>query len=602
MPGTRVAKCSTRRCATLRSAYPSTTFPHTERIPQAVRSFLVGCAIRLLRRPDRLPPATAKQLSFASEAEARSKVCEPSSMLIHPSSGIEGHREAALEVFNWARGTPVENANDNSGLPPDRALVGEGIREDLRLNRPAWVAILQGYARGAEKSALALNLPEARYVPGVDQWEDVERVILDEVVPAARVSVINSDIESDDRPNFAPELVDGKWRAPRDLVTIFVSGNVMSRGMTLDGLLTTLYSRETGLPLADSQMQMQRWFGYRGPYVDLCRLYAAAGQIELFHTYHDNDEALRRDVLSSMQRVGHSPPDFTVLQGRSFKATGKVSNIRGVSLWPGSRPFLQHMNRPGRDEANQAVVARFLARGLEVVGRKESPRGILCRDPLEILDTAALLDELRFDRHGPGTEGYEASVWDSVANHARLPVSHPLRPLYRAPFVRDSEPWGPVSPYWVAAYLRLWYSCIDRNVPGMITSESPPVRWDLVEHGAARRRLPKFWIGLRFGIGAPVETGPLANLGVPVRSMRRDVTPRGSVSGTWGARNASGEDIRGDELFDYASLGVEPRLEPNGDPPSRIRRSCAVLPRGPRRRGSFDGYWFRHSRGRTRPS
>ena len=107
--------------------------------------------------------------------------------------------------------------------------------------------------------------------------------------------MVNSDPNADDRPAYAPsqDTGTGKWKAPRDLCTIFISGNVMARGLTLEGMTTALFQRSSANPLADTQMQMQRWFGYRGSYIELCRVFASSDQLSLFRDYHDVDEAVR---------------------------------------------------------------------------------------------------------------------------------------------------------------------------------------------------------------------------------------------------------------------------------------------------------------------
>ena len=93
--------------------------------------------------------------------------------------------------------------------------------------------------------------------------------------------MINSDERADDRPEFTVQHADDGWRAPRNLSTIFVSGNVMARGITLEGLSTTVFTRAANEPLADTQMQMQRWFGYRGSYIELCRVMVSPAQLRL---------------------------------------------------------------------------------------------------------------------------------------------------------------------------------------------------------------------------------------------------------------------------------------------------------------------------------
>ena len=74
-------------------------------------------------------------------------------------------------------------------------------------------------------------------------------------------------------------------------------------------------------------MQMQRWFGYRGGYLELCRVFLPEPQLELFRAYHDADEALRRTVLAAMNEFENDAPAPFVLQGRDFSATGKLTNV-----------------------------------------------------------------------------------------------------------------------------------------------------------------------------------------------------------------------------------------------------------------------------------
>ena len=163
--------------------------------------------------------------------------------------------------------------------------------------------------------------------------------------------MINSDERSDERPVFEPVQVGDTWQASPNLSTIFVSGNVMSRGLTLEGLSTTLFTRSSDDPASDTQMQMQRWFGYRGKYIDVCRVLTSSTQLDLFKQYHETDLALRSQILGAMSEDEPAPP--TVLQGPGFKATGKIRNAGAQPLWPGAEPFMKFLNSPEDDETNQ---------------------------------------------------------------------------------------------------------------------------------------------------------------------------------------------------------------------------------------------------------
>lgn len=61
---------------------------------------------------------------------------------------------------------------------------------------------------------------------------------------------------------------------------IAVGGDKLSRGLTLEGLTISYFTRAAGT--MDTLMQMGRWFGYRSGYLDLCRLFTTE---ELFNKF-----------------------------------------------------------------------------------------------------------------------------------------------------------------------------------------------------------------------------------------------------------------------------------------------------------------------------
>ncbi|GEL47515.1 hypothetical protein CHO01_26310 [Cellulomonas hominis] len=528
-----------------------------------VRGYLVASALRLLRAPGRLGPSAARAVRHATRAEAAEAAVKPMSMLVHPSSAKDRHFDVAERILAWSDGSEVERQRADGA----RALGRSGVAEDLETNRPAWIRWLEDYQRSAEIAREALELPAAPTVPPTDQWPEVERLVLDEIVPGTSVAVINSDENADDRPRFGPVLdADGMWRSAPNLSTIFVSGNVMSRGLTLEGLTTTYFSRRSDEPLADTQMQMQRWFGYRGSYIDLCRVLLGADQLDLFRQYHENDEALRRDVLAAMG-AGGGLPSVTVLQGKAFKATGKISNLRSVPVWPGPKPFVRHVNPAGEDKQNQELIAGLFSEAVLKVPSATGDRGLLLERRLDLYETADLLDSLVYAHHGPGQTGAEADRWRSVENHARLDEHDPAFPLFRAPAVKDGVDLGLSSPYAIAAYLRLWAAALDRAVPGMVTTDESPLLWRLLDLDVKREQQPTFSVGVRFGGGDPVEGGPLAGLPAVVRPMRRDVDGT-TLASTWGSRNVTADGIRGDEHFDFVARGEAVRTSLDGSRPA----------------------------------
>jgi len=78
------------------------------------------------------------------------------------------------------------------------------------------------------------------------------------------------------------------------LKAVLVGGNKLSRGVTIEGLMVSFYVRRS--PYYDTLFQMGRWFGYRGAYVDLTRLYSTQLLIEWFHDLATIEADLRRQI------------------------------------------------------------------------------------------------------------------------------------------------------------------------------------------------------------------------------------------------------------------------------------------------------------------
>ena len=538
---------------------PTDVMPEEERLRHAVRGFLVASAIRLARDRGAIGPRQAARLTFDSRAEAKRAGGPVMSMLVHPSPAMHAHFRVAGRLLAWAAG--VDESNGQLLLSDDRRfLKAAGVEADMREFPEKWQEWRESYCASAK---LVAGLPGAaadHLGSPPEDWVDLRRLILEEVVPGTGVAVINSDESADKRPVFDPVADGDAWRSAPNLCTIFVSGNVMSRGLTLNGLTTTLFTRASDDPVADTQMQMQRWFGYRGSYIDVCRVLMSAGQIALFTQYHETDEALRRQILSAMS--SDMPAQPSVLQGPSFRATGRFRGLRGRSVSPGHEPFMTYLNDPEDDADNQDLVAELFRSGHVGVPDAGARQGLLLERSLTLLETADLLDSLQYPRHGASREDRRARGWKSIEKQAGLDRLDALTPLYRVPFDSDASEGGSASPYNVAAYLRFWAACLERRVPGVVTTDEPPLMWSLVDLAARGASQPSFRIALRFGLGELVPRGPLSSLQCAVRPMNREID--GSyLTNTWGSRNYRGGVMWGDEFFDRYSSGSLPTLTPN---------------------------------------
>ncbi|MBU2075911.1 MAG: Z1 domain-containing protein [Actinobacteria bacterium] len=533
---------------------PVDELPEEEAVAHAVRGYMVASGIRLARAGGTPSPAAATHQVYSTAAEAKAAGGPVMSMLVHPSAAMGAHFSTAYQLLEWSAGLRpgegVIRASDG-----DWSLGTAGILADMDDHPERWTQWLEDYVRSNEAvGALDEDGPE---FPDIG-WEQLKHLILDEIVPVTSVAVINSDVRAADRPVFEPVRRGDGWRTAPNLSTIFVSGNVMSRGLTLDGLTTTLFTRRAEDPASDTQMQMQRWFGYRGSFIDVCRVLMAEQQIALFTEYHETDLALRIQVLDAMSADSPAPP--TVLQGRTFKATGKVRNVRGRGLWPGHEPFTTWLNSPDLDVHNQKVVANLFQEPAASVPGESGDRGLLLDRSLTMVEVADLLNMLRYPAGSDGAVDPDAQRhWAAVQTVAQLGADDPLSPIYAMPTDTDPAVWGTNDPFNVAAYLKFWALCLERRCPAVFSTDEPPQRWSTIDLSSRALEAPAFRVGLRFGSGDPVQDGPLSEITATVRGMRR-AAPASRLKGTWGSRTLRDGVMWGDEFFDCYPSGKLPRL------------------------------------------
>lgn len=516
-------------------------------LADAVRAFLVAGAIRL-HRSGRMGPHTAALTTFDTRAEAAEAATAPHSMLYHPSSAIQDHFRAAEDVLVWAgvqdrRAARVMLESGDAWLPT-------GVAASLHADPTPWAIWLDRYRASAHEIEREFNLLNPTALP---DWPTVRVLLESEVIPGTRVAVVNSDPTADDRPVYRPTFDEatGRWHAARDLSTIFVAGNVMARGLTLEGMTTALFRRTSTSPRADTQMQMQRWFGYRGSYIELCRVFADAVQLDLFGAYHDIDEAVR---IAIGERMAGGAPNPAVLQGLGFLATGKIANLRNRPLSPGPKPFVSLVNSGTTPDPNVALVAELFDKSdSDDLVAGSLLRGRILRDPLSLGEAAALLDRFSYEHYQPDSNDDVALLWSQV--EARVAAEQPLASsgLYRPPAsLGASSRSHRACPYAIAAYLRLWEACLTRNVRGLFVTGQPRELWSVGDLRVKQQRSPRFWVGIRYGGGAAVDSGPLTGLPFPVRTTDKRVSA-GVVKTEWGSNDptAGPSQYRGDEFFDY---------------------------------------------------
>lgn len=520
----------------------------------ALRSFLVSAAVRLLAS-QMSGGLSYSQIEEGFDPTTVGLLPKPHAMLVHPSAKLDLHANEAWRLVLLARGLNPDASDAPSFDGGELSLSVEGLTAQIDSDPEPWQRWVDEYTR--TRAALEL-VPGGLALIDPEQlsWAELRKVLVEEVIPHTRLRIINSDPDSDDRPRFDPIVGDnGVYLPPPDLLTIFVSGNVMSRGITIEGLHSSVFTRPANEPAADTQMQMQRWFGYRGSSVHMCRLFCFADQLEHFRTYHEHDTALRREILAAMERDDDVSP-LTVLTGSKSLATAKVKTNR-LPLHPGPSPYIRLIETEDQAGHNARLLDELLKGGEWIdVEPGKKVLGRIRSEPLSLEGTAELLDRLRYSNHDPDPLGsVHYTRWASLEKQHGIDV-----PLFRPPGDHPGDPVVDVKgcPYSIAAYLRLWSAALKRpRCDGLYATHAKQQPWAMVQ---PTLKPPQFYVGVRFGSVQDTSWNHHGLLdGVRPMSRKAETDEAGIVrmTGSWGSRGRSGGYL-GDQLFDYHFHGQTP--------------------------------------------
>ena len=79
---------------------------------------------------------------------------------------------------------------------------------------------------------------------------------------------------------------------------IVIGGNILSRGLTIQGLTVSFFVRNTRPPVQDSMLQHNRWYGHKFNYLDLCTVYLQRRTIEILAHMTIADTELREQLVA----------------------------------------------------------------------------------------------------------------------------------------------------------------------------------------------------------------------------------------------------------------------------------------------------------------
>ena len=133
-------------------------------------------------------------------------------------------------------------------------------------------------------------------------WEEIQKILYP--------SISRIEVRAINGGNASKNLDYEKYEKEPDdigLRLIAVGGLSLSRGLTLEGLSISYFYRNSSM--YDTLMQMGRWFGYRGRYRDLCKIWMPNESMAWYSYISMATDKLRAEVRR-MQNDDMTPTDF----------------------------------------------------------------------------------------------------------------------------------------------------------------------------------------------------------------------------------------------------------------------------------------------------
>ena len=224
-------------------------------------------------------------------------------------------------------------------------------------------------------------------------WVDIQHELWEEI-KQFETTIINNRYRGDLRYDYSAHEKQGSR-------VIVIGGFVLSRGLTLEGLCVSYYSRSA--TAYDTLLQMCRWFGYRPRFEDLCRIYMSQASIDSFGAVIDAVRDLK-DQFREMQLQGKSPREFGLMVKESPETLQTALLVTARNKMYHTQVFEHYVNYggvyadtsklfkdAGKNRMNKTLVERFFseqqAKGLffSYIDNRYMMRGVSSVDIAELI-------------------------------------------------------------------------------------------------------------------------------------------------------------------------------------------------------------------------
>ena len=281
------------------------SLPFIKRIPDAELEFLT-CKRKDLPtfKPsltDSLRDACDYYLLVLAARSVRNLKEEHCCMMIHVSRSVRMHKLYSELIFkDWF--IPLQEGLKN--------------KDKVILNR---LKKLWNLESGVINQSIRSNLNCPTKIESFQKLENYLSTELNDIC----INVENSD---DSIVYQRLEFKEKKDKEYKTIHSIVIGGDVLSRGLTIDGLVSSFFLRESKQD--DTLMQMGRWFGFRHGFEDLPRIWMTY-EVELDFSNFVESENFYREQINLLNSQNQTPLEFPILvrqfDQRNPTSKGKIS-------------------------------------------------------------------------------------------------------------------------------------------------------------------------------------------------------------------------------------------------------------------------------------
>lgn len=216
-----------------------------------------------------------------------------------------------------------------SSLTKIQTMVGEKVREQLDYIKEGLNDI-----KNLSFDSIYNNIYSSGYdlINEFENYEDFKTKTSENLKEILKsINVFEYNVSTSGKQSIEEEKYD------KSKYKIYVGGNMLGRGLTINNLIVTYMYRDSKITQIDTLYQRARWFGYKSSYFDVCRVYMTKELKEKFIDTVENENDMWTSInafLLTKTDIKKFPRIFT-LKNEKLRLTrmtvSKTINVERVN-------------------------------------------------------------------------------------------------------------------------------------------------------------------------------------------------------------------------------------------------------------------------------